>query len=116
MSDAKRGLDEPTGNIVNRHFAENNASLFTRVREMFDDMHLVYAGVGAENARQIDRGIELYLKLNAEKVEPYTIKLVKRDAKFPGDANSRVVVQELDAAQALYDSASALLRAASKGQ
>jgi len=36
-----------TANVVNRAKAERDLSLFTRVREMFDDMHLVYAGLGA---------------------------------------------------------------------
>ena len=33
--------------VVSRRSAEDGASLWFRVREMFDDMHLVYAGVGA---------------------------------------------------------------------
>ena len=36
-----------TANVVNRAKAERDLSLFSRVREMFDDMHLVYAGLGA---------------------------------------------------------------------
>ncbi len=56
---------------------------------------LQYSGLGAELAQQIDRGIELYLKLNADKVKPYTIRLVKRDAKNPGGNDARVVAQEL---------------------
>ena len=36
--------------IVSRHWAEDGASMLARVREMFDDMHLVYAGVGAAAA------------------------------------------------------------------
>ena len=32
---------------------------------------LPYTGVGAELAQQIDRGMELYLKLNADEVKPY---------------------------------------------
>jgi hypothetical protein len=36
-----------TANIVNRAKAERDLSFFSRMREMFDDMHLVYAGVGA---------------------------------------------------------------------
>ena len=42
---------------------------------------LPYTGIGAEFAQQMDRGMELYLKLNADQVKPYTIKLIKRDAK-----------------------------------
>lgn len=33
--------------LLSRLKAENDASFVARVREMFDDMHLVYAGVGA---------------------------------------------------------------------
>ena len=33
--------------VVNRLKAENDASFLVRVREMFDDMHFVYAGVGS---------------------------------------------------------------------
>jgi len=33
--------------VVSRRSAEDDASMLSRVREMFDDMHLVYAGVGA---------------------------------------------------------------------
>jgi hypothetical protein len=39
-----------TAAVVNRVKAEEQASLFARVREMFDDMHLVYAGLGATMA------------------------------------------------------------------
>jgi len=56
---------------------------------------LPYTGIGAELAQQIDRGMEQYLKLNADKVRPYKITLVKRDVKDPGGANARTVVQEL---------------------
>lgn len=47
--------DEPgfSAAIVNRLTAENDQSLAVRVREMFDDMHLVYAGVGAAVATTI---------------------------------------------------------------
>jgi branched-chain amino acid transport system substrate-binding protein len=56
---------------------------------------LAYTGVGAELAQQIDRGLALYLKLNPDKVKPYRITLVKRDARNPGGADARTVVQEL---------------------
>jgi branched-chain amino acid transport system substrate-binding protein len=56
---------------------------------------LPYTGVGAEFAQLVDRGMEQYLKLNADKVKPYTITLVKRDAKNPGGADARTAVQEL---------------------
>jgi branched-chain amino acid transport system substrate-binding protein len=54
-----------------------------------------FTGVGAELGQQIDRGAELYLKLNADKLKPYTIKLIKRDDKNPSGADSKIAVQEL---------------------
>jgi branched-chain amino acid transport system substrate-binding protein len=56
---------------------------------------LPFTGVGAELAQQIDRGMELYLKLNADQVKPYTIKLIKRDSKAPDGAAAKIAVQEL---------------------
>src|SRR2546425_7998046 len=54
-----------------------------------------YTGIGAELGQAIDRGAELYLKLNPDKVRPYSIKLIKRDDKDASGATSRTVVQEL---------------------
>ena len=56
---------------------------------------LSYTGVGAEFAQQMDRGMELYLKLNADHVKPYTITLIKRDSKAPDGAGAKIAVQEL---------------------
>ena len=56
---------------------------------------LSYTGVGAEFAQQMDRGMELYLKLNADQVKPYTITLIKRDSKAPDGVGAKVAVQEL---------------------
>ncbi len=56
---------------------------------------LPFTGIGAEFGQLVDRGMELYLKLNADKVSPYTIKLIKRDVKDPGGANAKIAVQEL---------------------
>jgi branched-chain amino acid transport system substrate-binding protein len=56
---------------------------------------LPYTGVGAELAQQIDRGMELYLKLNADQVKPYTITLIKRDSKAPDGAAAKIAAQEL---------------------
>jgi branched-chain amino acid transport system substrate-binding protein len=54
-----------------------------------------YTGVGAELGQAIDRGTELYLKLNAAQVRPYKITLIKRDDKDASGATSKTVVQEL---------------------
>ena len=56
---------------------------------------LPFTGIGAELAQQIDRGMELYLKLNADQVKPYKIKLIKRDEKDPSGADAKIAVQEL---------------------
>ncbi|HYA06629.1 MAG TPA: ABC transporter substrate-binding protein, partial [Xanthobacteraceae bacterium] len=56
---------------------------------------LPYTSVNAETAQQMDRGMELYLKLNADQVKPYTIKLIRRDSKNPGGADAKIAVQEL---------------------
>ncbi len=56
---------------------------------------LPYTSVNAETAQQMDRGMEMYLKLNADAVKPYTIKLIKRDAKNPAGADAKLAVQEL---------------------
>jgi anti-sigma factor RsiW len=42
-----------TSALVSRCKAEREASLFAQVQEMFDDMHLVYAGVGAAAATAV---------------------------------------------------------------
>lgn len=39
--------------VVNRLKAERDTSIFARVRLMFDDMHLVYAGLGAAAATMV---------------------------------------------------------------
>ena len=56
---------------------------------------LPYTGIGAELAQQIERGMDLYLKLNPDQVKPYTIKFIKRDSKAPNGAEAKVAVQEL---------------------
>lgn len=56
---------------------------------------LPYTGIGAEFAKQMDQGMEMYLKLNASKVKPYKIKFIKRDSKNPGGADAKTAVQEL---------------------
>jgi branched-chain amino acid transport system substrate-binding protein len=56
---------------------------------------LPYTGIGAELTQQTERGIEQYLKLNADQVKPYKITLIKRDSKAPNGAEAKVGVQEL---------------------
>jgi branched-chain amino acid transport system substrate-binding protein len=68
---------------------------WAQAQEVKVGVNLPYTGIGAEFAQQIDRGMELYLKLNADKVRPYKITLIKRDVKDSGGANAKVVIQEL---------------------
>lgn len=42
-----------TSTVVSRAKAEEDASLFTTIRLMFEDMHLVYAGLGAATATAV---------------------------------------------------------------
>src|SRR5258705_757107 len=56
---------------------------------------LPYTGIGAEFAQLVDRGMDLYLKLNPDKVKPYKLTLIRRDVKDPGGANAKIAVQEL---------------------
>ncbi len=56
---------------------------------------LTYTGVGAEFAQQIDRGMQMFMKLNPEAFAPYKVELIKRDAKNPGGADARTAAQEL---------------------
>jgi branched-chain amino acid transport system substrate-binding protein len=56
---------------------------------------LPFSGPSAELGQQAFRGMELFLKLNADKLKPYNFKLIKRDAKNPGGADAKVATQEL---------------------
>jgi branched-chain amino acid transport system substrate-binding protein len=106
-----------TGLIAAASTAWILSGAWAHAQEVKVGVQLPYTGIGAENARQIDRGLELYLKLNPDKVKPYTIKLIKRDAKDLGGANARVAVQELltqdnvDILTGWYDSPSAIASA-----
>ena len=56
---------------------------------------LPFSGIGAEFGQQTERGINLYMKLNADRMKPYTFRLIKRDEKDASGASAKVVVQEL---------------------
>src|SRR5262245_44334592 len=71
------------------------SAALAQAQEVKVGVNLPYTGIGAEFAQLVDRGMEIYLKLNADKVKPYKITLIKRDAKNPGGNDSRVVTQEL---------------------
>ena len=46
-----------------------------QAQEVKVGVNLPYTGIGAELAQQVDRGMEMYLKLNADALKPYTIKI-----------------------------------------
>ena len=56
---------------------------------------LPYTGVGAEFGQQVDRGMQMFMKLNPQAFGPYKIEIVKRDSKTPSGAEAKVAVQEL---------------------
>jgi len=68
---------------------------WAHAQEVKVGVSLPYTGVAAEIAQQMDRGLELYLKLNTDKVKPYKITLIKRDTKDPAGANAKLALQEL---------------------
>ena len=71
------------------------SATLAHAQEVKVGVNLPYTGIGAEFAQLVDRGMEIYLKINADKVKPYKITLIKRDAKNPGGNDSRVATQEL---------------------
>jgi len=71
------------------------ATALASAQEVKVGVVLPYTGIGAEFGQQVQRGMEQYLKLNADKVKPYKITLIKRDSKNPGGADAKVAVQEL---------------------
>src|SRR5216110_3493130 len=68
---------------------------WAQAQEVKVGVALPYTGIGAEFAQLVDRGMELYLKLNPDKVKPYKFTLIRRDVKDPGGANAKIAVQEL---------------------
>jgi branched-chain amino acid transport system substrate-binding protein len=56
---------------------------------------LPYTGIGAEFAQQMDRAMELYLKVNADQIKPYKITIIKRDSKAPNGVEAKIAAQEL---------------------
>src|SRR5437588_3937805 len=71
------------------------AASVAQAQEVKVGLVVPFTGVGAELGQAIDRGVELYLKLNVDKVRPYSIRLIKRDDRDASGATSRTVVQEL---------------------
>jgi branched-chain amino acid transport system substrate-binding protein len=85
--------------MIKRIFAASAAlavsASLAQAQEVKVGVALPYTGIGAEFAQLIDRGMEIYLKLNADKAKPYKFTLVKRDVKNPAGADAKIQVQEL---------------------
>ncbi|MGB6535434.1 MAG: ABC transporter substrate-binding protein [Xanthobacteraceae bacterium] len=56
---------------------------------------LPYTGPGAELSPEMDKAIDLYLKLNAARIKPYQFTIIKRDSKLPNGAAAKIDAQEL---------------------
>jgi len=56
---------------------------------------MTYTGVGAEFGQQIDRGIQMFMKLNPDAFGSCKVELIKRDSKKPDGAEAKTAVQEL---------------------
>jgi hypothetical protein len=70
--------------IVNRLTAEYDQSFFVRVREMFADMHLVYAAVGAAAATAVCVIIMLGMMRFATKERPDSLAAIVNVLATPG--------------------------------
>ena len=87
MTPGRRTLnrDEAIGfhaSVVNRVKAERDASFVARVREMFDDMHLVYAG----RRRRGDDGVRRHHARDDAVREQRASGFAGRDGGVPRDA------------------------------
>jgi branched-chain amino acid transport system substrate-binding protein len=58
-----------------------------------------FTGIGAEQAAEADKGIDIYQKLNGPQTTPYKLAIIKRDSKAPNGANAKVDAEELLAQQ-----------------
>lgn len=56
---------------------------------------MTFTGGGAEFGQQVDRGMEMFQKLNPNAFAPYKVEFIKRDSKNPGGADAKTAVQEL---------------------
>src|SRR3954469_10746064 len=77
-----------TGTVVNRFKAEDAASLFARVRVMFSDMRLGYAGLGATMATMICVVIMLTMMHFAPKERPDSLRAMIGAISTPLDCEA----------------------------
>ena len=77
-----------TGTVVNRLKAEDDASLFSRVREMFSDMRLGYAGLGAMAATMVCVVIMLAMMHFAPQERPDSLRAMINLISTPLDCET----------------------------
>jgi hypothetical protein len=78
--------------VVNRVKAERDASFLARARAMFDDMHLVYAGVGAAVATVVCIVIMLGMMRFATRFRPDSLAAIVNFLATPGSNENPVPV------------------------
>lgn len=74
--------------VVSRLKAEENASLFALVREMFDDMHFVYAGLGAAAAALVCVAIMFSMMRSATNGRPDSLGAIMHVLATPLECES----------------------------
>ena len=74
--------------VLNRAKAEREASFFVRVRGMFDDMHLVYAALGATAATVVCVVIMLSMMRFASSERPDSLAAILSVMSTPADCES----------------------------
>jgi hypothetical protein len=77
-----------TGTVVNRFKAEDAASLFARIRVMFSDMRLGYAGLGATAATMVCVVIMLTMMHFAPKERPDSLRAMMSVISTPLDCDA----------------------------
>ena len=77
-----------TATVVSRMKAEEDASLFALVREMFDDMHFVYAGLGAAAAALVCVVIMLSVMRSATSGRPDSLGAIMHVLATPLECES----------------------------
>ena len=94
---AARALDDAAGfsaAVVNRLKAEQDASLSARLQVMFEDMHLVYAGVGAAAATLACLVIILGMVRFAADARPDSLAALVTILATPGSNQNPVPIDE----------------------
>lgn len=87
--------DEAAGfhaSVVNRVKAERDASFVARVRGMFDDMHLVYAGLGSAAATMVCVIIMLGMMRFASSARPDSLAAMVACLATPGSSANAVAI------------------------